>query len=305
MTGNDEAQTLHRIYGAFTSRDYRNAADCFREDADIVNVPTGDTFRGPEGFLQYAGVWTAAFPDLRVELLSCGADRERGVAEYLFRGTHTGALISGEGFVPPTRAVVDFQLCDTFEFREGRISRMHTYFDSGSLLRQMGLLPHSPLHVADRRAPLELYATEVDGAAQQRNKAIVHRFLEEVMNQRDVTAAAAICSPDIVWHGGSMGEAADLANFQNRLRSIFHSFPDLSVEVHDIIAEGDRVAVRLTLRGTQLGHFRGVPPTRRSITSSAMNTFRIADNRIVEEWWQHDLLGLMQQLSSPAPAPSR
>lgn len=302
MTGNDEATTLRAIYDAYASRNYQEAARCFAEDAHIVNVPTGDSFHGPEGFLQYAGVWTAAFPDLRIELLSCGADRKRGVAEYLLRGTHTGALISGEGFVPPTRAMVNFQLCDAVEFRAGSISRIHTYFDSGSLLRQMGLLPHSPLHVADRRAPLELYATEVDGAAQQRNKAIVHRFLEEVMNQRDVAAAAAICSSDVVWHGGSMGEATDLANFQNRLRSIFHSFPDLSLEVHDMIAESDRVAVRLTLRGTQLGHFRGVAPTGRSINSSAMNTFRIADNRIVEEWWQHDLLGLMQQLGSPAPA---
>lgn len=302
MTGNDEAAKLHAIYDAYTSRIYEEAAQSFTEDADIVNVSTRDSFRGPEGFLRYAGVWTAAFPDLRVEVLTCVAAREQGVAEYSFRGTHTGALLSGDGFVPPTRAIVDFQLCDAVAFRDGRIFRLHTYFDSGSLLRQMGLLPHSPLHAADRRAPLELYATEMDSASQQRNKSIVQRFLEEVMNQRDAAAAAATCSPDVVWHGGSMGEAGNLANFQNRLRSIFHSFPDLSVEVHDIIAENDRVAVRLTLRGTQLGHFRGVAPTRRSITSSAINTYRIADNRIVEEWWQHDLLGLMQQLSSPAPA---
>jgi steroid delta-isomerase-like uncharacterized protein len=98
-----------------------------------------------------------------------------------------------------------------------------------------------------------------------------------------------------------MGEEHNLTRLQDRLRSIFKSFPDLTVEVHDVIAEGDRVAVRLTMRGTQLGEFSGMPPTGRRIVSSAMNSYRINDNRIVEEWWQHDLLGLMTQLDA-APA---
>src|SRR5690606_8930464 len=127
-----------------------------------------------------------------------------GVAEILLHGTHTGALISAGGFVPPTRAIVDVQLCDSVEFRDGKVVRLHSYFDSGSLLRQMGLLPNSPLHTNDRRAPLELYATEMDASAQQRNKAIVKRFLDTVLNQRDVAAAATVCTPDLVWHGGSM-----------------------------------------------------------------------------------------------------
>src|SRR5690606_3530869 len=132
--------------------------------------------------------------------------------------------------------------------------------DSATLLRQIGLFPNSPLHTADRRAPLELYATEVDAAVQQRNKAIVHRFLEEVLNQRNPGAAAAICAPEVIWHGGSLGEADNLATFQQKLRSIFQSFPDLTVEAHDVIAETDRVAVRLTMRGTHLGHFQGIAP---------------------------------------------
>lgn len=304
MTGSDEAAALRSIYEAYHRRNFQDAAQHFAVDADILNVTTGDSYRGPDGYAQQAGVWTAALPDLRVEILRCAAGPEHGVAEYILRGTHTGALISSGGFVPPTRAIVEVQICDSVEFRDGKIVRLHSYFDSGSLLRQMGLLPNSPLHIADRRAPLELYATEMDASAQQRHKAIVKRFLEEVLNQHNVHTAAAVCTPDLVWHGGSMGTAADLAGFQNRLRSIFHSFPDLSIEIHDLIAENDRVAVRLTMRGTQLGHFRGVAPTRRRITSSGMNTFRIADNRIVEQWWQHDLLGLMEQLNSPAPAPS-
>lgn len=304
MSEGDQSSRIRSIYDAYRSGAFESAAESFAEDAEIQNVATGDRYRGREGYLQFARAWAAAFPDLRVEMLRHHLSENWGMVEYAFRGCHTGALISSGGYVPPTWAQVDFPLCDTFELREGQIVRLQTYFDSATLLRQMGLFPNSPLHTADRRAPLELYATEVDAASQQRNKAIVHRFLEEVLNQRNAGAAAAVCAPEVVWHGGSMGEAPDLPSFQNKLRSIFHSFPDLIVEVHDMIAETDRVAVRLSMSGTHLGYFQGIPPTGRQIYSSAMNTYRISDNRIVEEWWQHDLLGLMKQLDAAPRATS-
>lgn len=304
MSAADGRTELRSIYDAYRSGAFEQAAERFALDAEIVNMATADRYVGRGGYLQFSRAWAAAFPDLQVEVLRLSVSRDAALAEYTFRGTHTGALITGSGYVPPTWSRVELRLCDAIELQNGAITRLRTYFDSATLLRQMGLFPNSPLHSTDRRAPLELYATEVDTSAQQRNKAIVHRFLEEVINQHNPGAAAAVCSPDVLWHGGAMGEARNLPAFQNKLRSIFHSFPDLSVEVHDVIAESDRVAVRLTMRGTQLGHFHGISPTGREIESSAMNTYRIADNRIVEEWWQHDLLGLMKQLDSPARTPS-
>jgi steroid delta-isomerase-like uncharacterized protein len=301
MTVLDQNMDVRSIYDAYQARSFERVSQNFAEHAEIANVATGDVYHGREGYLQFARGWVAAFPDLRIEILHYHSTDSWAVVEYAFRGTHTGAMISNGGFVPPTWSQVDFRLCDSVQISDGRIVRLQTFFDSATLLRQMGLFPNSPLHTADRRAPLELYATEVDGASQQRNKAIVHRFLEQVLNQHNVAAAASICSPDLSWHGGPMGEEHNLSRFQDRLRSIFRSFPDLTVEVHDIIAEGDRVAVRLTMRGTQLGEFSGMPPTGRRIVSSAMNSYRINDNRIVEEWWQHDLLGLMTQLDA-APA---
>src|SRR5690606_551462 len=104
--------------------------------------------------------WSAAFPDLKVEVLRFELADEWGIAEYTYRGTHTGALISGGGFVPPTWAQIELRLCDTLQLQDGRVARLNSYFDTATMLRQMGLFPNSPLHSADRRAPLELYATE-------------------------------------------------------------------------------------------------------------------------------------------------
>lgn len=304
MTDSSPSEELRQVYEAYASRAFDRASRHFSEEAQIINHATGDHLVGRDGYLHQTGAWAAAFPDLQVEILSCEVSERVAAVQYALRGTHTGPFITSTGFLPPTQAHVDLRLCDLIELRDGQITRLSTYFDCAGMLRQMGLLPHSPLHVEDRRAPLELYATEVDTAAQQRHKAIVHRFMEEVMNQQDLAAAASLCAPDVVWHGGELGEAHDLSSFQNRLRSIFYSFPDLTVETHDVIAENDRVAVRVTLRGTQLGHFRGIPPTGRKVTSSGMNTFRIVANRIVEEWWQHDLLGLLKQLDAVSTTPA-
>jgi predicted ester cyclase len=258
---------------------------------------------GRDGFLQYARGWAAAFPDLRVEILRVSAGEDAAVIEYTFRGTHTGPLVSPGGFVPPTWSQVELQLCDVVEMREGKVVRIASYFDTGTMLRQMGLLPNSPLHAAERRASLGLFATEVDSSSQQRNKAIVQRFLEEVINQQNPGAAVATCAAELTWHGGSIGEARDLPAFQSALASVFASFPDLHLEIHDLIAEEDRVAVRVTMHGTQLGEFRGIAPTGRRITSTGINSYRISNSRIVEEWWQHDTLGLMEQLDGvPAVA---
>jgi steroid delta-isomerase-like uncharacterized protein len=293
---------VREIYTAYESRAFERAAAAFAEGAELHNVPTGDSYRGREGYLQFARGWAAAFPDLRIAVQRLDMGESTGVVEYTLRGTHTGALITAGGFIPPTWASVEIRICDVLRMDDGLIVRLDSYFDSATMLRQMGLFPNSPLHSADRRAALELYATELDAATEQRNKAIVHRFLEEVLNQKNPTAAVAVCAPDLAWHGGAMGEARDLPSFQSRLASIFTSFPDLHVEVHDVIAEEDRVAVRLTLHGTHLGEFQGVPPTGKTISSAGLNAYRVGSNGIVEEWWQNDILGVLRQLNAmPAP----
>ncbi len=69
----------------------------------------------------------------------------------------------------------------------------------------------------------------------------------------------------------------------------FHTaFPDLSITVEDMIAEGDRVAARVTMRGTHLGEFMGVAPTGKPVEVRAIDMFRIANGKIVEHWGHAD-----------------
>ena len=80
-------------------------------------------------------------------------------------------------------------------------------------------------------------------------------------------------------------------------------FPRYELPPDDIIAEGDKVVVRATMRATHLGEFFGVPATGKEVNMPLIIIYRIADGRIVEHWIQMDVFGLMQQLGAiPVPA---
>jgi steroid delta-isomerase-like uncharacterized protein len=77
------------------------------------------------------------------------------------------------------------------------------------------------------------------------------------------------------------------------------AFPDFRVTTHNIIAEGDKVAVRWTVNGTHLGELMGIPPTGRPVMFTGMTIHRLADGKIVENWWAYDALGMIQQITAP------
>jgi predicted ester cyclase len=83
----------------------------------------------------------------------------------------------------------------------------------------------------------------------------------------------------------------------------YQAYPDARFEVEGMIAEGDTVAVRYTLRGTHEGTTRmGVAPTGKEVTASICDVLTLADGKIVERWCYVDFLGLMQQMGAfPAP----
>lgn len=81
------------------------------------------------------------------------------------------------------------------------------------------------------------------------------------------------------------------------------AFPGYSLEVHDTLAEGDKVVLRTTFHGVHKGEFQGVAPTNREVSMPLIIIYRIENDKIVEHWMTADVLGLMQQINSvPTPA---
>ncbi len=138
------------------------------------------------------------------------------------------------------------------------------------------------------------------------NKASVRRFYDEVFNKKNRAAIGEFIDPDQVDHAALPGTPGGLAGAKQTIAMYLTAFPDLHFTVEDIIAEGDKVVARLTVRGTQQGAFMGIPPTGKKVASTAIDINRIVDDKSVEHWIEMDTLGLLQQLGAvPTPGQAR
>jgi len=129
------------------------------------------------------------------------------------------------------------------------------------------------------------------------NKAIVQRFIAEVWNANNLAAADALVHPDYALEGISRGPDAVRSN----VAAYRAAFPDLAWNIEQMVAEGDWVAVRLTLRGTHLGPLGGIPPTGKHVAMKEMAFWRVTGDRLRAVWSVGDALGLRIQLGALPP----
>jgi len=129
------------------------------------------------------------------------------------------------------------------------------------------------------------------------NKAIVLRFNREVIEQGSEASFHELMDPSFVNRtaapGVSPGPDGMRFMFEHVLRP---AFPDLSVEIHDQIAEGDKVVTRKTLRGTHRGDFFGIPATHRVVTIEVTDIVRVQGGRYVEHWGSNNLPSVVSEL---------
>jgi len=127
-------------------------------------------------------------------------------------------------------------------------------------------------------------------------KTIVKEFFERVYNQRDYDCVMTLFSDDYYEHtengARSNRDACDI------IKNATTIFPDLSVQIDNIIAETDRVAVRLTFSATHKGEFFGVPASGKKIVFEAMEFFKIAEGKIVESWGNWPIYDILEQMKS-------
>ena len=133
------------------------------------------------------------------------------------------------------------------------------------------------------------------------NKALVRRFVEEVLGRGNFAALAELAAPDCVDHAAPARGLPALATIAGVVVEWHAAFPDFRVTIEDLLAEGDRVVVHATLRGTHRGDFFGLPPTGRPLAVGGLGRYRLAGGRIVERWCYLDVVALCAQLGVPVP----
>lgn len=138
--------------------------------------------------------------------------------------------------------------------------------------------------------------------SQQLARAAMRQFVEKVWNEGDLAAADQYIAPDYVRHDpAAPADVQGLDGFKEVVAMYRTAFPDLRLDIEDIIAGGDRgetVALRWTGSGTHQGELMGVAPTGKQVNSSGHTFLRLEKGKIAEEWVQWDNLGLLQQLGA-------
>jgi predicted ester cyclase len=143
------------------------------------------------------------------------------------------------------------------------------------------------------------FVTSATSQTSNDNKAIVLRYFEDVLNKQNLEVVDEIFSQDYKshWLLDKESPTGNLQQLKTFLPAFFLAFPDLHYTVADIIAENDKVVVRLIFNATHKGEIFGVKPNGYKIDYvSEVFFFRVENGKIAEGWVQVDMYGLLRKL---------
>lgn len=119
----------------------------------------------------------------------------------------------------------------------------------------------------------------------------------ELISAGDIAGFGDLVADGFVEHEGGPGFAPDKQGTLDYFRAMLEAFPDMRMEVEDLIAEGDKAVARVRVTATHRGDFMGILPTGAASDIQVIDIMRFdADGRVCEHWGVADMLSLMQQL---------
>jgi steroid delta-isomerase-like uncharacterized protein len=130
-----------------------------------------------------------------------------------------------------------------------------------------------------------------------------YRRIIEAIGQDDPNVLGGLLQPDLVDHNPMPDQAPGRDGFKQWMAAVRTTFPDLRGTVNDLLVAEDRVAARVTWRGTHRGDFAGVPATNRPVSFAAFHIVRFAQGRAAEWWGTADLLSALRQIGAQICGP--
>lgn len=129
----------------------------------------------------------------------------------------------------------------------------------------------------------------------EENKALSKRIFEEIFNKRNLALVDELFDTNFIAHG-SPDPARGIESVKQNTTNVVTAFPDIHYTIDDMVAEGDKVAIRFTQQGTHQGDFMGIAATGKKFTSSGIIIQRITSGKVAEWWVGIDAFVIMQQL---------
>jgi len=132
------------------------------------------------------------------------------------------------------------------------------------------------------------------------HKAIVRRYIEQVLNKQRYDLIDEFLAENIELHGSGIPPGLEVV--KQWFATFSTAFPDGYTTIEDMVAEEDKVAARITFNGTHQAEMQGIPATSKTVSMAGVTIFRLDNGKIAEGWLISDNLGMMQQLGViPAP----
>ena len=148
----------------------------------------------------------------------------------------------------------------------------------------IGVLPDTP--------------ADLDTSGSATNKALARRVLEEIFPNNDVDALREVVSDQFVNHEAPPGTPPGLGSITMFMSLLHEAFSDQMWDIHDVLAEGDKVVIRCTHRGVHTGTYFNLPATGRAFAYKQIHIIRLHEGKGVEHWAVRDDASLMRQLTS-------
>lgn len=266
---------VHRYIDGVNDDDAAALREVFAVDFnDHNNAQVSGLPGGVEGVVTAHHMLNESFSDLTFTIDEVLVEGDQVAIRVHAEGTHTGPFY---GF-PATGKPISWTAHRILRVADGMFVEAWNEFDQVGILQKMGVVPSFA-------PPPNLEA----------NKALIRRLYEEE-NKHNVDIVDELMSSDFVMHGDALNPyQKGLEPIKAGARMTQEAFPDLVVDIEDIVAAGDKVMVRLRWTGTHTGAFMGMPPSNKKMTWTAIATNRIENGKIVERWFNSDVFGLLQQ----------
>ncbi len=130
--------------------------------------------------------------------------------------------------------------------------------------------------------------------AVEANKALLHRWIEDVWNTGNLVPVDEIFAPSYSVNGEFVGPDG----VRDAVRWLHTTFSDAVLTIDDMIAENDKIVVSWVMRGIQRGEFMDIPATHKEVMLAGINIYRVEDGKIVANTERVDVLGLLMQLGA-------
>jgi predicted ester cyclase len=131
-----------------------------------------------------------------------------------------------------------------------------------------------------------------------RFKEIYRRYIEEVWHQKDFATIDRLFAADYVDHAAPPMQEPGVPGAKWIIGYFLSAFPDVHIQIEDMLVEGDKLMARLSSQGTHQGELFGLPPTHKQFQTTGIHIVRFREEKMVEHWANNDDLGLLRQLGA-------